>query len=159
MRPVFERLRSFEAVEEQIRAIWEELGRAYERIAVDIIRQDTARFLAQIGTPAVADSPAKNRWTYPITEVVKTDSGYSGFTAKAGGRTGTAYNVIEYMNDGSGKEGNGVTVSNLSSSQYDFDIQPAPAGLITWCWEVPLANSKDVEYWFCYENGVDGTCT
>ncbi len=103
-------------------------------------------------------SLGSNQWTYSFKEVEKTAAGYGGWTDVDNGRTGTdtAYNFIEDMNDGLTVEGNGVDVDNLDTANYTFTIQEAPTGLTVEMYEV--FNGTDMEAWFMYENGVDGTC-
>ncbi len=103
-------------------------------------------------------SLGSNQWTYSFKEVEKTSAGYGGWTDIDNGRTGTdtAYNFIEDMNDGLTTEGNGVDVDNLDTADYTFTIQPAPTGLTVEMHEI--FNGTDMEFWFMYENGVDGTC-
>ncbi len=103
-------------------------------------------------------SLGNNQWTYSFKEVEKTGAGYGGWTDVDNGLTGTdtAYNFIEDMNDGLTVEGNGVDLDNLDTADYTFTIQPAPTGLTVEMYEV--FNGTDMEHWFMYENGVDGTC-
>ncbi|MBS3735360.1 MAG: hypothetical protein KGY99_10635 [Phycisphaerae bacterium] len=101
-------------------------------------------------------SPTQNRWTYGFKEVEKTSTGYGGWSDVSGGTTGTAYNTIEDSNTGSGTEGCGVDVDNLSTDDYTFTIQPASTGVIVWMRAVPVGDTT--EYWFSYVNGVDGSC-
>jgi|TARA_R100001530_G_C4310063_1_gene152767 hypothetical protein len=104
-------------------------------------------------------SLGNDRWTYSFKEVEKTSAGYGGFTDVTGGKTGTdtAYNFIEDMNDGLTVEGNGVNVDNLDTDEYTFAIQPAPTGLTVKMLEIYDGVSA-FEFWFQYENGIDGAC-
>lgn len=118
-------------------------------------------FWAKITDNAEADAPAQNRWVYAWSEVYKSAAGYDGWTTLENGRSGTtstdpAYNFIEDMNDGSGTEGNGVDLDNLDTADYTFTIQACPTNNIVWMQEVTVDGT--VEYWFAYENGVDGGC-
>jgi hypothetical protein len=99
-----------------------------------------------------------NQWTYSFVEIEKTTAGYGGWTTLSGGRTGTdtAYNSIEDMNDDAGVQGNGVDVTNLDTADYTFALQPAPTGAIVRMWTETVGSTP--EYWFAYENGVDGEC-
>jgi len=118
-------------------------------------------FWAKITGSAAADSPAQNRWKYAWSEVYKSSAGYGGWSVVSGGRSGTtssdpSYNSIEDPNDNSGVEGNGVDVNNLDTSDYTFAIQPVASGAIVRM--TPVAQGSNVEYWFAYENAVDGGC-
>ena len=122
-------------------------------------------FAAKIGTVAEADTPAQNRWKYAWVEQAKTAVGYDGWSAKDGGRSGStgtdpAYNRVEDMNTGAGVEGNGVDVANLDTAEYTFAIQPCPSGVIVQMTEITfrVGETDYTEYWFSYENGVDGSC-
>ena len=107
-----------------------------------------------------------NRWKYAFSEVYKSTSGYGGWATLSGGRSGTtgsgpARNTIEDMNTGADAhvEGNGVDPANLDPAEtgYDtFEIMPCTSGNIVWMREVDRGGT--IEYWFSYENGVDGDC-
>jgi hypothetical protein len=118
-----------------------------------------AGFWAAIGTSA-ADGTNRNKYAW--TEQEKSDAGYGGWSTLSGGRSGTtgtdpARNTIEDMNGSSGLLGCGVDVDNLTETDvYTYTLSPAPSGAIVWMREVD--QDGDVEYWFAYENGVDGTC-
>ena len=101
-----------------------------------------------------------NRWSYTFVEVAKTVAGYGGWTTLAGGRTGTARNFVEDMNAAAGVQGNGVDVANLDTADFTFTLQPCPAGVIVHVRTVFFiaAETAYLEYWFAYENGVDGSC-
>lgn len=110
-------------------------------------------FWAKIGTNA---ADGTNAWKYAFKEQTKATAGYGGWADLSGGRTGTtgtgpARNTIEDMNDGSGVQGNGVSVANLTGG---CAIKPCPSGAIVWMRFVPVADGT-VEPWFEYENGVD----
>jgi len=112
-------------------------------------------FWARI-TGSTADGD--NRWTYSWEEVAKTGAGYGGWGALDDGRTGAdnAYNSIEDMNAATGVQGNGVDVAHLDTDDYTFALQPCPTDAVVWMREVKV--DGDAEYWFAYENGVDGGC-
>ena len=122
-------------------------------------------FWAEIGASLVADSPAQNRWFYAWAEVQKSAAGYDGWTAVSGGRSGTttsgpAYNFVEDMNtaaDASSPtiQGNGVDIDGAAFPST-FDIEACPSGVIVPMYMV--SGSAGPEYWFSYENGIDGTC-
>ena len=119
-------------------------------------------FWAEITGYEVADSPAQNRWNYSWSEVEKTAAGYDGWLTLAGGRTGAynGYNSIEEDNTGADTEGNGVNVSNLDTEDYTFTIQPAALSAVVRMHTVGflVGSAQYTEYWFSYENGVDGSC-
>ena len=103
-------------------------------------------------------SLGNNRWSYTFKQKYKNGASYGAWADWTGGITGTAYNSVEDMNTGAGVEGNGVDVSHLDTADYTFSIRPAPTGLIVrmvWVWDY---SGGQWEYWFAYENGVDGTC-
>lgn len=108
---------------------------------------------------AFVASPSRDgdnwRWSYTFTEVKKNSTGYGGWTALTGGRTGTAYNTIEDMNGESGLMGNGVNTDNLSDTE--MTVQPCPANTPVRMYLV-TASDGTPEYWFSYENAIDGTC-
>lgn len=93
------------------------------------------------------------RWTYTWSEAEKTATGFSGWAAKSGGLTGSAYNTVEYANGASGAFGNGVNSTNLTGT---FELKPVPTSQPVFV--RPVAVGSTTEYWFSYENGVDGAC-
>jgi len=100
-------------------------------------------------------SLGSNRWSYTFANVTKGGSvGYGG-TWTNGSTAGTAYNSIEQINNGAGIEGNGVDVDGTDFPS-GFSIQPVPTNSIVRIFET--ANGGTTEYWFSYENGIDGTC-
>lgn len=121
-------------------------------------------FWAKIGTSADVDS--KNRYKYAWEEVHKKAVGYDGWSVVTNGRSGTtatdpAYNFVEDMNEASGQLGAGPTVANLDTADYTFALEACPSGVLVWMHEVFFVDGShvgQVEYWFSYENGVDGTC-
>ena len=115
-------------------------------------------FWAEI-TGSAADGT--NRFKYAWSEVYKSSAGYGGWATLPGGRSGTtttnpARNTIEDVNGASGTLGNGVAVANLDTDDYTFTLSAAPSGTIVRMREV--AQGSNTEYWFQYENGVDGGC-
>lgn len=117
-------------------------------------RSHELRFRARIG---VATADGTNRWKYAFVEVEKLAVGYGAWTTLSGGRTGFARNTIEDMNGSSGTLGNGVAVSSLTTTKATFSVRPCPVGALVDLFEVAVGN--DTEYWFTYENGIDGACT
>jgi hypothetical protein len=108
-----------------------------------------------------------NRWKYAFSEVYKSTAGYGGWATLGGGRSGTtstnpARNTIEDMNTGADAhvEGNGVDPANLdpaATGSDTFALMPCTSGNVVWMREVDRAGTT--EYWFSYENGVDGDCS
>jgi hypothetical protein len=111
-------------------------------------------------------SDGTNRWKYAFSEVNKSSEGYGGWATLSGGRSGTtssgpARNSIEDMNTGSDShiEGNGVDPAHLDPAETGsdtFSLMPCTSGNIVRMHQVECGQS--VEYWFSYENGVDGDC-
>ena len=97
-----------------------------------------------------------NRWKYTFVEVEQTTAEYGGWTTLASGRSGTSRNLSEDINDAAGVQGNGVDLANLDTADYTFTIQAVPTNGLVRMWEAQ--NEAVTEYWFQYENGVDGTC-
>jgi hypothetical protein len=124
----------------------------------------------KITAATVADSPAKNRWRYTVTQVTKTSTGYDGWTLvteeKFGIVGGTAYNFIEQMNVAADTTsptimGNGIDIDG-TDFPAGFEVMPAPVNLIIPAWVVLIqenATTQTRELWFAWENAVDGTCT
>lgn len=94
------------------------------------------------------------RWTYTIQEVTKSSTGFTGWATIGSALTPSAYNFIEAANGASGVMGNGVDTANLETG---FEIKPVPNGTLLRAYAV-IANGTTTEYWFSYENGVDGSC-
>ena len=113
-------------------------------------------FVARIAS-ATPVSGSDNQYEYGFVEVEKTSPGYGGWTDAADGTTGTAYNMIEDQNSATGILGNGVNADNLVTSVAEFSMQPCPVGTRVMIWAVVLEDGT-VEYWFQYENAVDGGC-
>lgn len=104
-----------------------------------------------------SSSGSNNQWTYAFSEVEKTTAGYSGWTVKSGGITGTAYNRAEDINSATGVQGNGVDADNLDTDDYTFALQACPDNSIVTIDVIELTTGVN-EYWFTHENGVDGEC-
>ena len=115
-------------------------------------------------------SAGTNQWTYAFSEVEKTDTGYGEWTVLSGGRSGTtsvtpAYNSIEDINTGvdAHTEGNGVDPAHLDPAETGsdtFDFMPCTTNNIVRMHTVTADDGETTttEYWFSYENGVDGEC-
>jgi len=97
------------------------------------------------------------RWQYSGKIQKKTTAGYGGWVDDTSfNEITTAYNMIENMNGATGLWGNGVTSTNLSGS---IDIKPAPTGAIVRVYlEIVSGATPTREWWFQYENGIDGAC-
>ncbi len=136
----------------------------------ELLPDDTDNgFWAKITGNAEADSPAQNRWVYAWEEVYKATSSYGGWLAVDGGRSGTtstnpARNTIEDMNTASDAasptvQGNGVDIDGTAFPS-SFDVIAAPSGVLVKLRLVhfTVSGSYHTEYWFAYENGIDGGC-
>jgi hypothetical protein len=102
-----------------------------------------------------AEDPAGwHRWRYAWEEVVPpAEEGYGEWTAT--GRSGTtdenpARNTVENYNSASGGQGNSINVDGLPGS---FDIMPVIANTV-----IVRMFVTNGQYWFQYENAVDGSC-
>ena len=73
-----------------------------------------------------------------------------------GGIAGDAFNLIEDQNTAYGTLGNGVKVEHLDTDTAEFKLQPVPIG--TQLQLFPVARGNETEWWFSYENGIDGDC-
>jgi len=110
-------------------------------------------FPAQI-TGSTADGD--NRWSYTFKEVAKSGTGYTDWTATD--ISGNARNLVEVGNSATGVQGNGVDVDGEDFPE-GFEIQPCPTGTYVLMYRMlPNVDEPVAEYWFGYENGIDGTC-
>lgn len=108
-----------------------------------------------------ATSAGTNKWRYDWREVRKGNG--DTWTTVAGGYTsathGQAYNGIERPNSGSGVQGNGVDLANLSGT---FAIKTPKTGSGTGVIERirgPYTHPDGARSWaFGYTNMVDGSC-
>lgn len=98
-----------------------------------------------------------NQWEYTFIEVEKGAIGLNpgGWSDKT--LEGTAYNSIEYMNFSAGVQGNGVDIDG-ADFPATMGLQPCPETNIVWMHRLENG-AGETEYWFSYENGVDGTCS
>lgn len=150
--------------------LWKENGTGTKRavVALGFGGDEELGYWARITDSAYEGD---NKYAYGHEEVYKSDEGYSvlgvssAWTAVAGGRSGTsttnpftspARNSIEDRNSAAAVLGIGVDPTRVNYGPYRFEMQPCPAGTIVWMREVPVGSG--VEYWFSYENGVDGEC-
>ena len=64
------------------------------------------------------------------------------------------------MNSDLGTFGNGVASDSLDTAGFTFDLVPAPRNVIVRINEVPFISDNEIitEYWFNYENGIEGGC-
>jgi hypothetical protein len=123
----------------------------------------SSAFWASVGSNS---ADGTNRWKYAFTEVYKSSAGYGGWATLSGGRSGSTTtnpgrNTIEDMNTGADAhvEGNGVDPANLdpaATGADTFSLMPCTSGNIVQMRQVDCGQS--VEYWFSYENGVNGDC-
>jgi len=102
---------------------------------------------------------AKVQWSYDFVEIYKDDlNGYSGtWHTLSGGRTGIAFNLTEFINTDDGLCGNGVDAGALAIEFPGFEIQPCPVGNPICVHTNHIPDGGD-EYWFEYQNGIDGSC-
>ena len=151
----------------QAEILWAQAGTGTKWGLVRVGPLTSKVFWAKITGNAEAESPAQNRWKYAWTEVEKTAVGYDGWATLSGGRSGTtsvdpAYNLVEDMNTGADAhvEGNGVDPAHLDTADYTFAIMPCTSGVPVRMHEVvfTVGETTYTEYWFSYENGVDGVC-
>ena len=104
-----------------------------------------------------SDGEGSNRWVYDLEEVYKSAAGYGGWSARTAGRTVTAYNFCEDIStDAAGIQGNGIDTGGTLWSNVNFSIQPAPVGTIVVVFAIRFEDQ--MEWWFGYENAVDGDC-
>lgn len=115
------------------------------------------RFYARITN--ATDLPG-NRWAYQWVQVVPVATGFGAGTAVAvpGGYSnathGTAYNLAESHNDGSGLEGNGFNINNLPEG---WSVMPIPVGAVVFI-EFCIATAGGKAVFFRRDNAVDGVC-
>ena len=110
------------------------------------------------------DDGNPTQWTYRAKRVLKTASGYAGWVSadtQRGAPELQTYNFREYLNDGDGRQGNGV---NHDGTDYPvgFRMQSLEVGGIYPGMEVVAPDGSGgsvVEYWVWQANGEDGTCT
>ena len=153
-------------LQQKVSAIEESL--AFDPPSVDrpILIPGDSGFWAKITGNA---TDGTNRWKYAFSEVHKSTAGYGGWATLSGGRSGTtstdpARNTIEDMNTGADAhiEGNGVDPANLdpaATGSDTFSIMPCTSDNIVRIRMVTVADTDNTtEYWFSYENGVDGDC-
>lgn len=107
--------------------------------------------------------PSGNKWSYNFTQVRKVGTGAGASAWTAGSFTGTAGNLFELINDGTGGNylGIGITNNELNdvggSPACPLDLRPVPIGVIVLMWPVPVytaIGSVVIEYWFQWTNGV-----
>lgn len=67
-----------------------------------------------------------------------------------------AWNLTEYINMHADVYGNGINHWNLINNFSGMRLRPAPVGTLVFV--MRLAANDGVQYWFQYENAVDGTC-
>ncbi len=102
------------------------------------------------------------QWVYTFEEAHKPDQlGYSGnWLTRTNGKHGNAFNLNEYRVETAvdGVAGAGVDLANLGTGDFEgFTLQPCPVGNIV-IMMIASPASPSWEYWFQYENAVDGLC-
>ena len=105
---------------------------------------------------SASTSLGNNQWTYTFAEVTKTGTGYTEWTTRTGGRSGTAHNLFEDMNDGAGIQGNGINIDGADFPE-GFAVQAVPTGTVVMVHRI-VESGGDQEFWFSYVNAVDGEC-
>ena len=107
-------------------------------------------------------SLGNNQWTYSWSRDCKTTAGYGGWDSVTPEVSGAdnAYNTIEDINTGGAAhiEGNGVDPANIDTDDFTFAMMPCTTGNIVWLRPIFETDTNTAEYWFSYENGVDGSC-
>lgn len=109
--------------------------------------------------------PSGNKWSFTFTEVKKTvaGAGASAWSAPTNAITGSAGNLFELINTGTGADmlGIGVTNNQLNdvggSPACPLDLLPVPTGVIVEMHVVDVylaSGSVTYEYWFEWTNGV-----
>ena len=113
-----------------------------------------------VATISSATAYVDNIWNYTCTKVHKTGiTGYeTGAWFAVWDTPQPAFNLIEFGNSGVGVQGNGVDIDGADFPET-FALQPCPVGTLVMMYTIQLPLSAGIEYWFQYENGVDGTCT
>ena len=127
-------------------------------VMAEVARPEKVEFWAKI-TESVADATG-NRWIYSWNEVKKNLPGYGGWGVSGRSGASDAYNSIENINSDVGMLGIGITSDELDSEDWLFDIVSAPNNVIVRMNEVAFISDTEIitEYWFSYENSVDGSC-
>ena len=115
--------------------------------------------VVELWSARVSGAPTQDgsnyRWTYPVTEIHKTSTGYGGWADRTNGRTGTAYSEVEDQNGASGTMGNGVSTANLVGTYAHVAIPQGTRVTI----KTVIVTDGTVEYWIIgMPNGVDGAC-
>jgi len=116
--------------------LWSDGSTGTQLVIVRLSNPPREHFPAEI-TSVAAISGESNRYEYGFTEQEKTGAGHDGWTdlaAEDGGRSGTAYNLVQTVDDAT--------------------CVPAQVGEIVWIDEVFYSDEngdKTTEYWFQYE--------
>lgn len=117
----------------------------------------TRREVAEIWAELIDfESVGVNRWKYAWREVKWSGGSWVEVTGGATYLThGYAYNGIEFPNDGTGIEGNGIDMANLVGT---FSLVPIGTGVVVPI-RGPLADGAGTNtYWFTAVNAIDGDC-
>lgn len=105
-----------------------------------------------------ATALGSNQWTYGFEEVRLDDAdSYAGWVTRTGGRSGTARNMYEVGNDGTGAESNGVNVGTDAPDGCSIVFRPVGNGAAKFpvqMWELIQSDGNAVEYWFREPNAA-----
>jgi hypothetical protein len=115
----------------------------------------------EIGSPtatAVEDANGNPvQWTYAAVEQAKpTTHGYGQMAALSGGWTGTAYNMAEDENDGTGRQPSNGVDHDGTDYPATFAMQPIQAGVKVLAELVTIGSTTSA--YFSLPNGEDGSC-
>ena len=148
-----------------------EAVRWVERQVRDMTSESRARpgtssngFWARITAHELAGDPDQPMWKYTARQQVKVAAGYRGWqSAPNSVNLFDCYNTMEDTNwvGAGGRAGNGVYIGGLCTQSWNFEILPCPNDAIVWMRRVvfKVGSNSITEYWFTYENGVDGDCS
>jgi len=127
-----------------------------------------------IGRISDYEAKGNNQWNYRF-EWVENYGGASGYLSSWRVRKepitdveyiGQAFNMCEYINYTCSVAGNGVDQGALADNFSGFELQPCPIGNIVVLHAIESASpivtpetcTLEGNYWFQYENGIDGVC-
>jgi len=108
------------------------------------------------------DGGNPTQWIYQVTQMYKSGTGYTQWTAMTGGYSGNGYNFLEDANDGSGRQQNGVDhdTGTMYQDSTSFAMQPLQTnsihpGVFLFA---PSGSTPVVEVWLMPYSGEDGEC-
>jgi len=135
-----------------VRLLWVESSTGSDKRAVVQIDHSNDSVLAIITS---ATPNGTNAWSYSWSEA---DINDGDFTAIVGGKSsstyGSAFNLNEAPNSGSGVQGNGIDVANLNG----FEIQPIGVGAVVELHGPHKYTDLSNNWFFSAVNTVDGEC-